>query len=55
MDCDYCVPTDIVVWERKGRKGTPVYWCERQNKFCKDIKECPFKPESEEESKEENR
>ena len=45
MNCDYCVYTNIVKWERKEAKATPEYWCERYNKFCDDIAECEYKAE----------
>lgn len=40
-DCDY---TDIADWEedKKTGKAKPIYWCERYNKYCEDIKECEY-------------
>ncbi len=43
MNCDDCVYTDIADWEQDGDKAIPILWCERFEKLCKDIKECPFK------------
>ena len=43
-DCEECVYTDIADWEqdKKTGKAKPIYWCERYNKHCEDIKECEY-------------
>lgn len=45
MDCDYCIPTNIVAWSEKKAEGTPDYWCKKHNKFCNAIDKCEYKAE----------
>ena len=41
-DCEKCDYTDRADWvqDTKTGKAEPIYWCERYNKCCDDIKEC---------------
>lgn len=41
MKCEDCDYSEIVDWvqDAKTGKATPLYWCERRNKTCKDMQE----------------
>lgn len=41
MKCEDCDYSEIVDWvqDEKTGKATPLYWCERRNKTCKDMQE----------------
>ena len=43
-ECEDCEYTEIVDWEqdKKTGKAEPIYWCERYEKECNDIKECEY-------------
>ena len=49
MNCDDCLYTDIMEWEKDGdtERLRPVLWCERYNRSCSDITDCKYKAESE--------
>lgn len=39
--CEDCIFCELVDWKTDAKgHAKPIYWCEKENTFCKEVKEC---------------